>query len=159
MAVEAESSFEKDVAMAVRRFSIAFGSFDAEGVVATLDPGLEEIVYQAEERWTPLMNRADIENYIRTLGSKIRRFDDIKVVDFSVRKITAEVASVYMRSWCRIIFRASGVPLDGQVRQSFTLRNRARSWWITDYHESRQFPGLESVMGEASSETESSQGS
>ncbi len=131
---------EAEIMSTLRRFSRGVTGFNADLVLSALDSDDAGLVYQPEERPEALHSRADVAKYVSGLDKVIGGFADTRVVDNRV-DILGDVAHVYVRFWCRI-YRVDGDPLDGQVRQTFVLRNTDERWLVRHYHESRQIPGF-----------------
>lgn len=138
---------ERDAVVAVvRRFSRAFDRFDTEQFLSTWDADAEQIVYQPEELRDAIFDLEALRRYFDNLPSVIRGFRDIQVLDFKL-DVDGDVATLYVRFWCRIAFARVPQTADGQIRQSFVLRRRADGWRIVHYHESRQAAGMEEAVG------------
>lgn len=143
----AKKAREEEVVKVLRQFSGAFQTFDTDSFIATWDESMDSIVYQPEELRHPILSLKDLRAYFDNVPNVVKKMHDIRVIDFSI-DIDGDVAIVYVRFWCRIAFAKVVETVDGQIRQSFILRNRGGEWKLVHYHESRQAPGFEQAVGD-----------
>ena len=128
-------------------FTRAFESADAEAMAAAWDDrhiGSDDetgLVYQAEERLSPLFTIDEIKQYATDIPNVLSRLEDVCLLDKKVWS-AGDFAYAYIRFWCRAVM-SSGTAVDGQIRQTLILRKQEEQWRIVHYHESRQSPGFE----------------
>lgn len=138
---------EEQVVKVLRRFSGAYNTFDTDSFMSAWDEDAERIVYQPEELRYPILDLAKLREYFDNVPNVVRKMHDVRVIDFQI-DIEGDMATVYVRFWCRIAFAKVPETVDGQIRQSFILRRRGEDWKLVHYHESRQAPGFERAVGE-----------
>jgi ketosteroid isomerase-like protein len=138
---------EQAVLGVLRTFSGAFTTFDTDSFMSTWDEEAASIVYQPEELRHALFSLEELREYFDNLPNVVRAMHDVKVIDFRT-SVDGEVATVFVRFWCRIAFARVPEVSDGQIRQSFVLRRRDAGWKLVHYHESRQAAGFERAVGE-----------
>jgi ketosteroid isomerase-like protein len=131
----------------LRTFSSAFQTFDTDSFMSTWDEQAPAIVYQPEELRHAIHSLTELRAYFEHLPEVVRAMHDVKVIDFRL-DVDGDVATVFVRFWCRIAFAQVPEVSDGQIRQSFVLRRRAAGWKLVHYHESRQAAGFERAVGE-----------
>jgi uncharacterized protein (TIGR02246 family) len=138
---------EQAVLDVIRRFARAFTDRDTDAFMSLWDAEYgDRIVYQPEELCEAVHGREEVRRYFEHVPSVVVAIRDVKPVDLKI-EVLGELALVHNRFWCRLALHRNPFVYDGQVRQTFVLRQRDGAWHLLHYHESRQSPGFAEAVG------------
>lgn len=143
--VEAEREAVKKV---VRRWARAFGSNDADAVLAVWDESYPFILHQAEEFPDPIRGFDELTHYNRTMARLASNMRDHALVDLEA-DVIGDAAWCYLRGSVTFDIPTMSEPISGEARQTFILRKRDGEWKVIHYHESRETTGLREPLLEA----------
>lgn len=120
-----------------QKWTRAWQTIDPELMLSCYDLDSEDLAYQSEENVGPLYTAAELRNY---WGAATGILEEVPVWKEKSKKIIVSGDHAFITAVLdtKIVAPAFGGAIEGEIRATLGCRKRGDTWYIIQYHESRQ---------------------